>query len=119
MDASKAFVRLNQWILFDKLLNIPDWCLNVVYVFYVTGTLAKYVCIMGKQYFLENVVSNEVKQGGILSPKLFNLYMDDPSVRLSVINVGGIIGGKRINHYCMLMISALLVFHQKDCKICH
>ena len=57
--------------------------------------MAKYVCIMGKQYFLANCVSNGVKQGGILSPKLFNFYMDELSVRLSVINVGGSIGGKK------------------------
>ena len=45
-------------------------------------------------------MSNGVKQGGILSPKLFNFYMDDLSVRLSKINVDGSIGGKRINHLC-------------------
>ena len=61
-------------------------------------------------------VTNGVKQGGILSPKLFNFYMDDLSVRLSEINVGGSIGGKRINHF-MQMMCAFLVSHQKECKI--
>ena len=42
-------------------------------------------------------VTNGVKQWGIFSPKLFNFYMDDLSVRLSDINVDGSIGGKRIN----------------------
>ena len=40
-------------------------------------------------------MTNGVKQGGILSLKLFNFYMDDLSVRLSEINVGGSIGGKK------------------------
>ena len=57
-------------------------------------------------------VSNGVKEGGILSPKLFNFYIDDLSVRLSEINVGDSIGGKVINHLlyaddvCLLSLSS-------------
>ena len=45
-------------------------------------------------------VSNGVKQGGILSPILFNVYMDQLSVKLNASNIGGAIGGVLVNHLC-------------------
>ena len=45
-------------------------------------------------------VSNGVKQGGILSPILFNVYMDRLSVKLNASNIGGDIGGVLVNHLC-------------------
>ena len=46
-------------------------------------------------------VANEVKQGGIISPILFNDYMDDLSIALnnSAI-VGGELGAVFLNHLC-------------------
>ena len=41
---------------------------------------------------------NGVKQGGILSPHLFNVYMDDLSVILNKFQIGCIYGGTIINH---------------------
>ena len=45
-------------------------------------------------------VSNGVKQGGILSPTLFNVYMDSLSTSLKSTNIGGgvHIGGQLLNH---------------------
>ena len=43
-------------------------------------------------------VTNGVRQGGILSPQLFNIYIDGLSDILNKSCVGGFIGGKRINH---------------------
>ena len=38
-------------------------------------------------------VSNGVKQGGIISPILFNVYMDDLSIALNSSGIGGGGGG--------------------------
>ena len=43
-------------------------------------------------------VTNGVRQGGILSPQLFNIYIDGLSDILNKSSLGGSIGGKRINH---------------------
>ena len=44
-------------------------------------------------------VTNCVRQGGILSPKLFIVYMDDLSDQLNNSNIGGNFGsGQLVNH---------------------
>jgi len=42
-------------------------------------------------------VSNGVRQGGILPPVLFNVYMDELSRRLNGCNTGCMIGGMLVN----------------------
>ena len=41
-------------------------------------------------------VTNGVRQGCILSPQLFNIYIDSLSDILNKSSIGGSIGGKRI-----------------------
>ena len=43
-------------------------------------------------------MTNSVRQGGILSPQFFNIYIDGLSDILNTSSIGGSIGGKRINH---------------------
>ena len=45
-------------------------------------------------------VGNGVKQGGVLSPVLFNIYMDKLSIALNDTAIAGKIGGQLLNHLC-------------------
>ena len=47
---------------------------------------------------------NNVPQGGILSPKLFSVYVDDLSVALSATKTGCVVNDKSVNN----------VFHADD-----
>ena len=57
-------------------------------------------------------VSNGVKQSCIISPVLFNVYMDDLSCALNRSIIGGRIGGEIVNHLsyaddlCLICISS-------------
>ena len=46
-------------------------------------------------------VTNGVRQGGILIPQLFNIYIDSLSDILNNSSVGGSIGGKCINYIAL------------------
>ena len=45
-------------------------------------------------------LANGVKQGGIISPILFNMYMDDLSETLNSSGIGGYLGAAFLNHLC-------------------
>ena len=44
-------------------------------------------------------VTNGVRQGRVLSPQLFNVYIDGLSDISNKFKIGGSVGGKRINHF--------------------
>ena len=68
-------------------------------------------------------VTNGVRQGGVLSPKRFIVYMDGLSEQLNNSNIGGNFGGGRIvNHISYADDMCLLSFSsagmQKLLNIC-
>ena len=74
LDAAKAFDRVSHWTLFSKLIqrNIPLVIVRIISFWYQTQTM----CIkLGKFNSMYFKVSNGVRQGGVLSPKLFAILM--------------------------------------------
>jgi len=97
IDASKAFDRVNHWVLFDKLLkrNVPKLFIRLMIYWYCTQS---FIVKWNGSFSVTFNVTNGVRQGGVLSPKLFNVYIDDLSRILLKSNIGCYIGNTCINH---------------------
>ena len=122
LDASKAFDRVNHWKLFNKLIirKVPLLIVRVLIFWYSSQDM----CIKwGQSLSCFFIVSNGVKQGGILSPRLFAVYVDNLSKQLSDARSGCFIGHQCINHVlyadeiCLLAPSALGL--QKLLEMCY
>ena len=97
LDASKAFDCINHWTLFRKFIDYQVQLLIVRILIF--GYQMQLVCIKWgtavSHYFR---ISNGVRQGAILSPKLFALYMNTLSGVLSHFKAGCYINEQCINH---------------------
>ena len=97
LDASKAFDRINHWSLFRKMLNrgIPAIIIRILCYWYRTQKFfVKYGSCTSDPFR----VNNGVRQGGILSPHLFAIYVDGLSQQLSTSNAGCQIDNISVNH---------------------
>ena len=91
LDASKAFDKVNHYILFKKLTecNVPEIFVKLLANWYSSQLL----CVRwGTTYSKFFTVSNGVRQGSILGPFLFAVYMNQLSQTLNKLNVGCFIG---------------------------
>ena len=111
LDARKAFDRVNRWKLFAKLIDTqaPLLIVRVLLFWYQMQN----VCIKwGNSYSHYFTICNGVRQGGILSPRLFALYVNQVTDRLLSCNTGCYINDICINHVmyaddiCLLAPSA-------------
>jgi hypothetical protein len=91
LDASKAFDRLKYCKLFKLLVSrqLPPPIIRVLINFYTGNYVRVAWCGIVSDYFL---AINDAKQGGVLSPVLFCLYIDGLLVALSKAGVGCFIG---------------------------
>ena len=99
LDATKAFDRINYNKLFNLLIhrNIPSVVIRLLINLYTTHKLR----IMWNGSFSEIIsVKNGVKQGGILSPILFCVYLDN--LILSLVNSGV---GCYMGHICLSVLA--------------
>ena len=97
LDASKAFDKINHWTLFKKLLQrkLPICIVRLLCVWYSTQ---QFYVLWGSSLSSSFTVTNGVRQGGILSPILFNVYMDDLSKILCNSNIGCYVNETCVNH---------------------
>ena len=92
LDAAKAFDRVNHWTLFRKLIvrKAPIFIIR----------LLLYWCRHQKFCIRWGDVTcdNGVRQGGVLSPRLFTLYLDDLSKNIVNTRIGCFLGNQCLNH---------------------
>jgi len=97
LDASKAFDRTNHNLLFDKLIkrNVPMCIVRLLLSWYRQQTLQ---VKWGTNYSSPFTVTNGVRQGGVLSPYLFAIYLDELSIQLGSARVGCTVRNMVVNH---------------------
>ena len=95
LDATKAFDRLHYCKMFRALIErqLPASILRVLINFYTGNYVRISWCGLLSDYFL---AVNGVKQGGVLSPVLYCLYIDGLLQRLSRAGVGCVIGNNYV-----------------------
>lgn len=97
---SKAFDRVNHFKLFLKLRQrgVPTYITRILSYWYAIQTMqVKWGEVLSTSFG----VGNGVRQSGLLSPALFNIYMNDLSVQLRSCRTGCMVGNTTI--LCMLM----------------
>ena len=90
LDASKAFGRTDHWLLFDKMIKkgVPLFIIKLLVFWYSRQRMfVRWGNICSTCF----CVTNGVKQGGIISPMIFNSYMDDLSVKFNCSGISGYI----------------------------
>lgn len=97
MDASKAFDKVNHYHLFNKLIKrgLPALVIRLLMFWYSTQEFLVRWCNSVSPSF---TVSNGVRQGGILSPYLYNVFVDELSSRLTESRIGCCMDKHYINH---------------------
>ena len=97
IDASRAFDRINHYKLFSKLSErgVPDSIIRILAYWYANQRMQ---VRWGSGVSAPFSVGNGVRQGGLISPGLFNIYMNDLSVQLNNCKTGCKVGNSIVNH---------------------
>lgn len=95
LDATKAFDRVNYTIHFDILKDrlLPKPILRYLANYFLNQSVRiSWNGILSETFSVEN----GLKQGGILSPSFFNLYIDKLLVPLNTLRAGCFVGSKLV-----------------------
>ena len=97
MDMSKAFDKVCHAYLFDIMLKrgVPSHVISLLQKWYSSQ---KMTVRWGDALSGEFTVSCGVKQGSLLSPHLFNLYLDELSYKINKCKIGCVINDRIVNH---------------------
>ena len=79
---------IDHWQLFDKLLNMhaPVFIVAILVYWYSRQEMLKK---WGSSYSTKFLMTNGVKQGGILSPCRFNVYINNLCLSVNSSGIGG------------------------------
>ena len=108
VDVRKAFDRVNYHKLFLKLHSrgTPLYLVGILNYWFNTQ---QFCVSWGNVLSTKFGSANGLRQGGILSPHLFNVYTDDLNHQLNTLPIGCTINGITINNLCyaddMVLIS--------------
>ena len=96
LDVKNPFDRFNHWALAKKLLdsNVP---LHTLKLFIFWYREQEFTVRRGNSLSMAFRCSNEIRQGGQLSPLLYNVYTDDLNHLLQATGVGCYVGGAWVN----------------------
>jgi len=91
LDASKAFDCIHYYKLFRLLVKrgLPPCIVRILINLYTVNQVRVLWAGLASEYF---AALNGVKQGGVISPVLFCIYIDDLLTRLSSSGVGCYVG---------------------------
>ena len=84
-------------VSWKKCLHLSHFITHVLQIFYSKLQGLRICCQMGNSFSHEFAVTNGVRQGGIMSPLLHNVYTDNLNRKLSQMNVGCSMNGMRVN----------------------
>jgi hypothetical protein len=121
LDLSKAFDKVNHFGLLLKLMknNLPS-CIVQIFANWFSKNVTQVVW----NGVLSVIVSLEcgVRQGGVISPSLFSLYVDDLLLLLASCKLGCFVNSRCVNSFMyaddIILLSISISDMQKLVKIC-
>ena len=102
VDFNKAFDNVDYWLLFCKMYDLFHDCKSKCFIRLLACWYSTQVTFVRWQNTKSDsfCISNGVRQGGILSPFLFRLYIRDLISSITGLRLGCNVAGTMINLLC-------------------